>query len=64
MGMLVKQFISFKRPHHSVTTKILERWCKQVVKDGGIDTNSTREVAPSAATLKCVCLAEMNKAAA
>lgn len=54
-----KLFISFKKPHKSVSTQTLSRWVKIVLKNSGIDTakfsaHSTRHAAVSAANRKGV----------
>lgn len=47
-------FISFKKPHSTVSTQTLSRWIKSTLKDSGIDTNifsahSTRHASTSQA---------------
>lgn len=47
-------FITYKKPHHKASVQTVSRWVKNILKEGGIDTNqctahSTRHASTSAA---------------
>ena len=60
--------ISYKKPHKTVTTSTIRRWCKAILGKAGIDIEkysslSTRSASTSKAKIKGLSLSEINKAA-
>lgn len=61
-------FISFRKPHPSVTSQTLSRWIKRTLEESGVDTDvftahSTRHAATSAASRRGVSLQLIRKTA-